>query len=361
MDGLDHLRLVAAVAVLCFHYFFNGIVNGKLATLDLTPLAQVAKYGGTGVYLFFMISGFVIYASAAGRTPRAFAVGRCLRLYPAYWVAILLTAAVTVVWGAASGLSVSAGQVAVNLTMLQDAAGVAPVDGVYWTLFLELQFYVLVYLLLCFRLLPLATRLLPLWPALILVGQLSGLAGNTTPLVGGYFAFFAVGVSLCSLRRDGASVPRVTGLVLGLVAGSWAAAHHADNLTRWTETHVSSVVTVVIVIACAGLVALVTGPRARAVRLPGASAAGRLTYPLYLVHAHIGYILLTNLGGRTSPWLAYPVTVATVVLVAWLLHVLVEQKLAGSWRRIAASTVGPVADLLPRTVAAAMSRRSATG
>src|SRR5690606_40041197 len=96
-----------------------------------------------GVDLFFLISGFVVLMSSWGRTPRAFAVSRLARLYPAYWLAVALTALVTVTLGR-DMFEVSPFQVLVNLTMFQSVIDVPNVDVVYWTLWAEMRFYFLI-------------------------------------------------------------------------------------------------------------------------------------------------------------------------------------------------------------------------
>lgn len=80
VEIIDYLRLFAAVSVVAFHYLYDGIVDGYVDGIRLTPLADVVRYGELGVDLFFMISGYVILASVAGKTARQFAVGRALRL-----------------------------------------------------------------------------------------------------------------------------------------------------------------------------------------------------------------------------------------------------------------------------------------
>lgn len=88
-----------------------------------------------------MISGFVISLTAernqhAGR----FLLARAARLYPAYWASIFLAAAVA----AAGGPAVFWTDAVVNLTMVQNLFGVRDVCDVYWTLYIELQFYAIV-------------------------------------------------------------------------------------------------------------------------------------------------------------------------------------------------------------------------
>lgn len=90
-EFVDVLRFGAAVAVVCDHWLYNGIANSKVTSLGPDPLFTPARFGGIGVAVFFVISGFVISRSAIGRTGSQFAVGRLVRLYPSFWVALVIT------------------------------------------------------------------------------------------------------------------------------------------------------------------------------------------------------------------------------------------------------------------------------
>lgn len=82
VELLDYARFSAALSVLAFHYLFAGIRNGKLSSLSYIPVVtDIAKYGYLGVELFFMISGYVIFATAKDKSPGQFIVSRIARLY----------------------------------------------------------------------------------------------------------------------------------------------------------------------------------------------------------------------------------------------------------------------------------------
>ena len=144
---IDLLRFLAALSVVFFHYTFLADVGHDIPVAALPDIAQISRYGYLGVELFFMISGFVILLSAHGRSTTAFVHSRIVRLFPAYWLAVTLTTASLVMWGH-DRFTVSLGQYLANLTMLHKFFGVRHIDGVYWTLIVELKFYFLVWLLL---------------------------------------------------------------------------------------------------------------------------------------------------------------------------------------------------------------------
>lgn len=94
---LDGLRLGAALMVVAYHLVGDKIgVWQPSAASHFGLLHSVSQYGFLGVQLFFIISGFVICMSAWGRSVGDFFVSRVVRLYPAYWFAVLVTAAVLV-------------------------------------------------------------------------------------------------------------------------------------------------------------------------------------------------------------------------------------------------------------------------
>ena len=83
MVELDALRGIAAVAVLGYH--FTTRYQEQIGHVGGMPVDLLA--GKYGVYLFFLISGFVIFMTLERtRTAADFVVSRFSRLFPAYWV-----------------------------------------------------------------------------------------------------------------------------------------------------------------------------------------------------------------------------------------------------------------------------------
>lgn len=143
---LDALRGIAALGVVLFHYmvaFANQYDNAS----DIFPIFRYFRYGKHGVELFFIISGFVIFMSLE-RTKNSldFVFGRFSRLYPTYWTAVILSFMLIKI-AKLPYLQFSWKDALINLTMLQQFFGVPPIDGNYWTLAIELCFYIIMLLL----------------------------------------------------------------------------------------------------------------------------------------------------------------------------------------------------------------------
>lgn len=141
---LDGLRGIAAIAVVLYHF---GYHYGSFYPQDGDTLWD-GWWGEYGVQLFFLISGFVILMSAQrALRPSDFVISRAARLYPAYWIAVTVSIIVSV------ALVVPNTQIPwldriMNYTMLQRQMMLANVDQVYWTLGVELQFYILIFMVL---------------------------------------------------------------------------------------------------------------------------------------------------------------------------------------------------------------------
>jgi peptidoglycan/LPS O-acetylase OafA/YrhL len=97
--------------------------------------------GRIGVTAFFLISGYVIpFSVSHGDKPvTKFWISRCFRLWPAYWLSIVLACLV-----GAAVTPPTWKTVVVNATMLQRFIGIPDVLGVFWTLQIELIFYFII-------------------------------------------------------------------------------------------------------------------------------------------------------------------------------------------------------------------------
>lgn len=140
---LDALRGIAAALVMLFHFTTR---YEQLYGHETPPLFSL-PWGYYGVNLFFMISGFVIFMTLHRiQRPMDFLVSRFSRLFPAYWVAVPLTFLLTIAFNL-PGKIVSVGTAAMNLFMIHGLFRIPHVDGVYWTLQIEIIFYCMALLL----------------------------------------------------------------------------------------------------------------------------------------------------------------------------------------------------------------------
>jgi peptidoglycan/LPS O-acetylase OafA/YrhL len=58
------------------------------------------------------------------------------------------------------------------------------------------------------------------------------------------------------------------------------------------------------------------------------SMAGAVSYPLYLIHQNIGYLIINHLYPKVSPHILLGGTLIFVLVAAYFVHRLVEQRLS---------------------------------
>ena len=296
-ESVEILRGIAAFSVMWFH-LVNG--NASFPAGDGWLRASGA-YGYLGVQLFFVISGFVIPYSLARRNYRIAADGlgflgrRLVRIEPAYLVSVALmvvlqvASALTPGSGAAMPASELAASMVLHVAYLAPWFHVPWLSPVYWSLAIELQYYVVMLfaapLLLskrrtCVSLVLLAAAILPL---LI----------DDERLLLRYLPLFGLGfIRFLAFRRV---------LTVAELAG-WAALYFG---LYWFvfDRHQA--------LAAAFAFFFLFLPLKRP--LPVLSFLGSISYSLYLVHFPIGGRII-NLAARLPPTLV--VQLAGVLLAA---------------------------------------------
>lgn len=133
---LDCLRGISAILIMLFHYTTRyeqlfGFKESNIISFS---------YGKYGVQFFLMTSGFVMMYSYKNRfNIKDFLLKKFFRLYPAYIVSITLIFIILTIYPLA-GRSVGFKEYLINITMLQGFFDVAYVDGAHWYLNIEIIF-----------------------------------------------------------------------------------------------------------------------------------------------------------------------------------------------------------------------------
>ncbi|HEU0065878.1 MAG TPA: acyltransferase [Sphingomonas sp.] len=312
IPALDGLRGLCAVAVMLYHltWFVPAMLPG-------TPgLPHGIWWGCYGVQVFFAISGFVILGTLdRTRDLGTFARGRARRLLPTYWLAMLTTFTVAAVFGP-DHLRVGGRDLLANVVPVQSLTRVAMVDGVYWSLNVEIAFYACIAVAWRLGALRRVEIVVLAWLALKWLWWACGWPGSGLglALVVDHIPYFAIGM-----------------LAYRIHAGQRSIAEQAPIL--------ACVVATVLVIdpihahwLCAGLiagfVALAKGQLAWLGWWPLAWL-GAISYPLYLVHAVIGYTIIAQLERHgMTPLAASGIAVVGVVVLAAALSRLVDGLMA---------------------------------
>ncbi len=323
---LDGLRGIAALSVAIMHLTSGEKAFGRPVEglLDFS----IFQYG---IQLFFMISGFVIVMSLSRTaSTRDFFVARGARLFPAYWVSLAFTVATVALL--APALAPASAAVVANTTMMHRWLGVDDVDGSYWTLFFEMNFYLIMAGLHWAELLDrLKTICLGVMLATVACLALEATTGFSLDerlrivIMLDFSCFFVAGIMLY-LRYEGDADPLID-VVLGLclLAVALARVQPAPNVGHLAYVGLTAGFILVIRAASLGY-----GPW---LNWPLLQFLGGISYALYLVHQNAGFAILRRLDELgLPPLLESALTLALITAVAVAIRQLVERP-AQRWLR----------------------------
>lgn len=302
---VEVLRGFAALAVTWFH-----LTNANPVFPSVDWLRLSGAWGWLGIECFFVISGFVLPLALyregyrigdAGR----FLARRLIRLHPAYLAALAIAVALWYVSSPEGAAPPGATQLLLHAVYLPAFFGYPWLNTVFWTLAIEVQFY----LLLAFSFPLLSHRAAP-----VRVAWLAGAAALSwlvTPetLVFRYLVVFAMGA--VAFMVVVAHVDRARGMALLMLLAIVTGIGHG-----WPVALAATATAVLI----AWQVPLAWGPMVR---------VGALSYSLYLIHAPLGGRVV-NLGARYAEGVVAQLAVLLVALLvslgaAFVLHALVER------------------------------------
>ncbi|KHK60387.1 acyltransferase [Burkholderia sp. A9] len=172
-------------------------------------------------------------------------------------------------------------------------------------------------------------------------------------LVTDYAGFFIAGAACFLIHARGLSRSRVA-----LVGAAWALSlhHEFQLLPNFGENFGREIdpVAVAVVMTAFFVVMLALALR----RTPILASArwawfGAVSYPLYLIHQNVGYMLFNQVGSAVDQAVMFWGVVAAAIGAALLLHVAVERPAAGPLKR----GVLHVLDALQRYMPARVARR----
>jgi peptidoglycan/LPS O-acetylase OafA/YrhL len=351
VEFADGLRGLASLAVLAAHYvlvfdYIKGQYDG-LPALPTNPyphefvkfvaISPYLNLGALGVALFFIISGLVVPQAIASLPNNvagasAFAVGRIFRIWPTYIAGFFVTM-LALYCGASYGshhLTYEWDAIWWHVSLFRDWTAYPSIDGIVWTLEVETKFYLFA---LVFwgalhrgRIYPLfiiaaaafaASKFRPEYP--------SGWAPPSNIIWSfRYLLYMCVGVAFNFHYRNLLTTARLWKVVCALMTVFLWCSYRGDHTYDVPVAYVAG-----LVIFTAMYVAM-PGWRGG----PVVQFFARISYPMYVCHAAMGYVIIRILIDLGIPALhALAAATAFTILVSWTLHVAYEKPLhaAGRW------------------------------
>lgn len=362
--ALDGVRFLAAFAVLLFHLVFYAWASIDSSIEDMFDHAIAYKrlvgfswFGWVGVEVFFVLSGFVIALTANNRTPIDFAKSRALRLYPAAWICATIS---LLAWMIIGGESFAALLDNYERSIALWIAG-PWIDGVYWTLAIEIVFYAVVFLLLLFggfkRISWVAWGLTALscfylWPTIGFHyqfpngGILETIRYHADLLLLRHGAFFALGIWMWLWSRRRMTPLHWAGVAIAaLCACTEIAARSHELITQEVTVRLHNSAALPMTVWLGAVAFMFLAVRAPERFTPRSLKMQRLlhhlglmTYPLYLVHSEAGagvlkLLLKTGMHRWWALALAIMIALATSYAIARLAEPIARKGLRWVWER----------------------------
>jgi len=269
-------------------------------------MVRVSKsFGYFGVLVFFIISGYVIPFSLRGKRfagVRRFAIRRFWRLYPPLWIALIVHYVV-------SFDSYSVSQLVSGATMFPSLLGEEYMAGHFWTLEIELIFYVV--LALAFftmgRIRGGGARLIFLVMTALL--YLSPVTDSSWVQIVKFLTIMFFGAACREIMAS--SLGRIARmLALGTIICLVCLFHFEEMLfVFYTQGMVSYQAVVPSAIFCFLFWVILTP-----FRMEWLAKVGRSTYSTYLFHNLIVYYILAPIGRGGEVWMWPIYTAATIIL-----------------------------------------------
>jgi len=331
---LDALRGFAALAVVLFHAQAGGHIDALVRVLP-GAVRRVIEHGDLGVQVFFVLSGFVIAHSMSRdritlRYVGGFMLRRSIRLDPPYWASMALVVGFGVL--AAHVLPDRAYELpswrtlTIHALYLQVLLQVPSLDSVYWTLCLEIQFY-LVFALLLWVVQRLATQVadrtafyLVFIPAALFANLWAARLGpfHVVGLFTGHWYFFLAGVFVWNaVAHPGDRLSTPVAIANLLVLGAPMVAYGSVEL----GVTIATCAAILVVARQDGLYTWL-GQRPLL-------ALGTISYSLYLVHNpisgaafRVGYKLTGRSLATEALW--FVLVPCICIACAWVFHRMFE-------------------------------------
>ncbi len=314
--------------------YYDVLYPGRIPLpVDLGP-------GHFGVELFFIISGFVILMTIERKkTVREFAISRVARLMPAFLAALIMATVIRSLSPVPLLDTPTVPQFLANLTMAPSLLGQTGMDMPYWTLTYELVFYVGMGLILVIGMLRWTEwfGLLAVAVSCLFIATLDvRLHHRSSILLLVYYSnFFLIGI--CLHRIHAQTARPITWLALVVAIAVTALGGGEKSFDTPGRIYLP------LAIAFTALVWFAVGRHGRWLVWRPLLFLGQISYPLYLVHVVLGFLIIRWAAAWGWGTLEGVVAAGVVCLIAaTLMHYFVELP-GGRWLRTALTRRQPPA------------------
>ncbi len=331
---IDLFRFIAALSVVLYHYLFMGYNKAvNMSVLNFSEIGDYFKYGYLGVDIFFIISGFVILLSIKNSSLIDFIIARFIRLYPAYWLCVIVTFLTIILFGYPT-YTANFKVLIINITMLQGFLNIQDIDGSYWSLLIELKFYILIaFFLIINTFKKISVDYLIYFWLIFSVLYVFNSDSYFIKIANDYLVLewssnFIAGIIFYQIFINGLNSKNFLLLVVCLFISLDNAVLRVTPLESYYKTSFSPYIICAIISMFFILMLLVSSNRLNSINSPKLIKLGFLTYPLYLIHQNVGFIIFNNLSESINKYIILIFTILFMLLFSVLVNKKIEIPLA---------------------------------
>jgi peptidoglycan/LPS O-acetylase OafA/YrhL len=304
LDSLVLLRSIAVIMVCCCHFGYPLLSNNFSSVFF--KLCQ--QYGGYGVQIFFVISGFIIPYSLLKGNYRLinypqFLYKRLVRLHPPYLAALALTLAIMLVSYRARHVPFPEDITSILRSVFYLHS--PPDNPVFWTLLTEAQYYIFIGIFYTLLMSHVRIAYFIVIPAIIFLGHT---VLNPYILISSYVAYFFIGNVVYMIHTNNGEKISNYFTLIGILL--------FVGFFHGTPPLVFSTVTILFIL-------LFKKP------IPSLPAfIGKISYSIYLIHFPLGVKLINFFKPRINPsynWLLFSATTLLLIGTSWAFYKLFEE------------------------------------
>lgn len=301
---IDSIRGIAALIIMVHHY--SKYIYS--ATGETNTYLSIIEYGKYTVEFFFVISGLLIFMTLENtKNTKDFIFNRFTRLYPAYWICVTITTLVLIFSPYNVTEKITLGQYLANLTMFQHWFLIKDIDGIYWTLAVEMCFYIFIYLVFKFKKQHLITEIGLVWLAIMLIVNGLNREGYLInfnllywiPLLKNGSLFFG-GILILQLKRNPEQIKNYVYLFLTLAC---------HLLIANVDTFLAILVVYVIFV-------LFIKDKLNILKNNALVFFGTICFPLYLLHQFIGYEIINFMEAYQINSVVAKIIMPSVIIIS---------------------------------------------
>lgn len=325
IEALDGLRFLACMMVIFYHYFFASPLSGFIPE---SYAINALYFGDFGVDIFFLISGFVISLSSEGKSSFGFIKSRINRIVPTFVIFGLIIYVFSISVPMIDPLERIV-SLLYSLTFFPQAFGHAFFSSIYWTIQIEVTFYILVFIMMQLDLWKrYKNQICFIW---IIISFINQFILNSTiinyVLLTQYAGHFVAGIVIFNMRNNKCEPSDIILILFStiLIYNRMVYFNNTDaiNLFHYQVSHVALLLSAVCVVSLVWYASNLNGVGKyyNLIKFLGA-----MTYPLYLIHSDIGFWshaiferLLWDKYPFTREIIGYGMTIFIALFVSFLI------------------------------------------